>query len=69
VKRIYRITNRHGEKVCERGSKRACIDLLRKHVTSPPTFTGWSEAPYYVLRVETTCVRVFKAVPTKGPAR
>ncbi len=58
--RLYRIVNRNGEHVCERGSKKACIDLLKEHVTDPPTFPGWSNAPYYVLRVETAHVLTFR---------
>jgi hypothetical protein len=71
VKRAYRITDADGGYVCERGTKRECVDLLEKYASDPAHFLNWSNAPYHVLRVEITHVKTFrpKAGPTKGSGR
>lgn len=70
MKRTYRITNREGAYVTERATKRECVALLEKYAADPVHFPNWSEAPYYVLRVEITHVRTFrpKATPVSRPA-
>lgn len=66
MRRTYRITDRDGGYVCERGTKRECVELLEKYVGS----MHWNNEPYHVLRVEITHVRTFrKATPTKGSAK
>lgn len=60
MKRVYKITNRDGEHVCERATKRECMSLLEKYAADPVTHPHWANAPYYVLRVETTHVRTFR---------
>ncbi len=68
MKRTYRITTREGAYVCERGTKRECVDLLEKYAADPLRHPHWAEAPYYVLRVEITHVKTFrpKAAPGAG---
>lgn len=64
MKRIYRITNRDGGKVCDRGTKRECIELLEEQVGSK----HWDNGPY--LRPPNRDVRTFrKSAHTKGQAK
>lgn len=67
--RVYRIVNRHGEKVTERATMTECVGILTRNVSSPPKLIGWSEGPYVILRVETTHIRTFRPRPSSPAPR
>lgn len=55
--RVYAIRNTvTGARVCERSTKKACIEMLDMYVTDPETNKHWGTGPYAVFRIETTLV-------------
>lgn len=67
--RVYRIIDKNGTYVCERRTKKACIELLRKYAADPAKYPRWDNAPYHVLRIETEHVFKFKGTLTRSDAR
>lgn len=65
--RVYQIRNADNEAICERATKKACIEILNRCATDPPTLKGWSNGPYFVMRVEKTLV--YRHRPRTTPAR
>jgi hypothetical protein len=59
----WEIRNKYGDKVCSRGTLRACRELIAKYATEPPTFSGWSNGPYSIWR----CSAEWRCTPRLQP--
>lgn len=66
--RCWRIENAEGQRVTARRTLRECRELLEKYVTEPPSFPGWSEGPYTIVRIIKRHVTTFRprATPSGG---